>query len=531
MADAEPEIHPQRRISRIWLIPIVALVLAIWMVIYTLRSQGPEITIVFSDADGIEAGTTKIKALSLEVGRVESARLSDDQKQISITARLQPGAEPLLREDTQFWVVRPRIGSSGVSGLGTLLSGSYIQLSPGTGNPGRRGFTGFDVPPATPIGTPGLHFEILSSRVSAVGRGDPILYEGFPIGRIESAEFDLTRRKARYAAFIEARYEELVSTSTRFWNASGISLSASANGVELRSESLQTLLGGGVALGLPDGIAPGDRVTDGAVFELFPDLASAADRGYLYSIEYVVKFSRSVRGLKPGAPVEFRGIRVGEVERILLEDFAAGVRGEADDSIPVLIRIQPGPQGLPDTKEGTEKLRTTIRSAVENGMRVTLESGNLLTGSLYLAANFYPDAPAAKIGEYAGRPTLPVIDTGFAEIQTKLSAALDKVNDLPVEETIRRVNQSLAALNGILDSKATQSLPSSLDLTLVELRNSLSSVSEDSELQRNLRDVIVNLDETLITLKAVLSTLEEQPNALIFNRKPKADPMPSPRAR
>jgi paraquat-inducible protein B len=260
MTEAKATVSERRRISAIWLVPIVALVLGIWMVIHTLRSQGPEITVVFSSGASIEAGKTKIKFRDVEVGRVESVGLADDHESVVVTARLDKGAAPLLREDTQFWVVRPRVGPGGVSGVGTLLSGGYLQLAPGTGKEGRRDFVGLDEPPVTPAGTPGLHFKLVAEHSGSVGSGAPILYKGFRVGRIESAEFDVASQKMQYGAFIEAPYDELVTSATRFWNASGISVSATADGIQVQTASLEAVLVGGVVFGLPEGVEPGGPV-------------------------------------------------------------------------------------------------------------------------------------------------------------------------------------------------------------------------------------------------------------------------------
>lgn len=526
MSDAEARVSERRRISFIWVVPIVALLLGIWMVIYTLESEGPEITIVFSNAEGIEAGKTKLKVLSVEVGTVESAVLGDDHETVVVIARVDKVAAPLLRDDTQFWVVRPRIGTGGVSGLGTLLSGGYIQLAPGTGSEGRRDFVGLDEPPVTPAGTPGLKFELLSDRAGGVTSGDPILYKGFTVGRIESADFDIKSHKMHYGAFIGAPYDDLVTSATRFWNASGISLSATADGFEVDTDSLEAVLIGGVAFGLPDGLEPGKPISNGASFELYESRASVDERPYKTSLEYVVQFPQSVRGLRPGAPVEYRGIRIGQVERILLAELAAeGNRGHGSP-IPVLLRVEPGRLELPDSERGAAIMKKTVATGVANGIRATLATGSLITGSLYVSFDVFPDAPPAEIGSFAGRPTIPTIATGLAGIEQKVTALLDKMNALPLEDTLAGAENTLADLNRILGSDQTQALPASLESTLAELQATLQSLSGGSELQEGLLDTVAELDRTLRSLRGLVSSLEEQPNSLIFNRVPGEDPRP-----
>ncbi len=526
MAEASATVSERRRISKIWVVPIVALVLGLWMVLYTLQTQGPEVTIVFSTAEGIEAGKTRIKLRSVEVGLVESAGLGDDMESVVVKARIDKAAAPLLRDDTQFWVVRPRIGKEGVSGIGTLLSGGYIQLAPGSGREGRREFVGREEPPVTPAGTPGLSLRLTSDRAGSVGTGDAVLYKGFRVGRVESSEFEVESQRMHYGVFIEAPYDDLLTSSTRFWNASGFSLSTTADGVELHTGSLETILSGGVAFGLPEGMEPGSPLESGAAFELYPDYKSVNARPYRHGLHYVVDFEQSVRGLRPGAPVEYRGLPVGRVERILLQELVAdGLTGEGT-SIPVLLRLEPGRLELPDSEVGVKALRDAISSAVSNGFRASLATGSLLTGSLYVTLDMYPDAEPAVMGEFAGHPTIPSVASGLEGIQQQVFALLEKLNALPLEDVADSAAQAVAHLEALMASRELQALPASLEATMVELERVLASVSDDSLLQERLGRTLGELERTLESLQAVLGTLEDQPSSVLFPREPELDPEP-----
>ncbi len=515
MSDTEATVSERRRISKIWIVPIIAVLLGAWMVYFTWSNQGPEITIVFKTAEGIEAGKTKLKALSVEIGLVERVTLGEDLESVEVVAQLERSAIPLLREDSQFWVVRPRVGSGGISGLGTIVTGGYIELTPGEGEPGRRDFVGLEDLPVTPVGTPGLQLTFTSERAGSVGTGDPILYHGFRVGRVESTKFDMEDQHVHYGAFIEAPYDKLITSNTRFWNASGISFSATADGIEVDVGSLQSMLFGGVAFGLPDGIDTGKPVENGASFELYSDFASVNERPYRYGIEYVVRFARSVRGLKRGAPVEWRGLPIGKVERILMEEMitASSMRGQGEP-IAVLLRLEPGRLTMSDTEESAETLRRTIEVGVKNGIRATLATGNLLTGSLYVALDMYRDEPTAEVGEFAGRPTIPTIASGLGGIEVKLSTLLDKLNDRPVDQilatadsTLRELRDTIAEVRTLVASDGVQSLPSDLEATLAELERTLHSVEE------------------------LARTLEERPSSLIFASDPEPDPEPTVGAR
>ena len=517
---AEAKVTKRRGISGIWVVPIVAVLLGAWMVFYTWSNEGPEVTITFTTAEGIEAGKTKIKARSVVVGIVESVLLGDDFESVVVTAKLERNAIPLLREDTQFWVVRARIGMGGVSGLGTILSGGYLELSPGAGKKGRREFDGLEIPPMTPVGTPGVHLRLVSEQAGSVGAGDPIYYKGYRAGRIENTHFDVDTQEVRYSAFIDAPFDDLVTTATHFWNVSGISFSATADGISLSTGSLQSLLFGGVAFGLPDGMAPGSPVADGTVYDLYPNEPAINERPYRYAVEYVVAFDRSVRGLKPGAPVEYRGLPSGRVERILLEELAetndaSGRRGEGSP-IPVLIRLEPGRLAMGDSPKGIQTLQEAIRLSVGNGLRANLATGSLITGSLYVALDMYPDEAAAEVGSFAGRPTIPTIAGGLEAIEHRVTKLLDKLNRLPLDDVTRSANATLKAADNTLVE---------LQRTVEELRLLLASDGIQT-LPASVETSLEELDRTLRSVNALARTLEEQPNALIFPRNQGNDPEP-----
>ncbi len=519
MAEAKVSAAKRRRVSPVWVVPIVAVLLGAWMVFYTWQTEGPSITLVFATAEGIEAGKTKVKARSVEMGIVESVELGEDLESVVVTAKLERGAIPLLREDTQFWVVRARIGMGGISGLGTVLSGGYIEMAPGTGKLGRREFRGLETPPVTPANAPGLHLTLLSERAGSVSTGDGISYRGYRVGRVESSEFDVASQEMRYGAFIEEPYDGLVNSRTRFWNASGITVSATAEGFELQTGSLQSVLFGGISFGLPEGVAPGAPVEDGASFRLFRNPEAINQRPHQYGVEYVVQFARSVRGLLPGAPVEYRGLRSGQVERILLKELADARDGQNEGSgqpIPVLIRLEPGLLEFGDSEAGLALLKETVEASVANGLRATLSTGSLLTGSLYVALDMHPDEPPAELGSFAGRPTIPTISSGLEALEQRVARLLDKLNALPLDDVARSANATLR----------------SADDTLVELRHTVAELrllmaSEDFQrLPRSLETSLAELDRTLRSVNALARTLEDQPNALVFPRQHVEDPEP-----
>ena len=533
MTEVTASVKPGRKLPVIWLVPIVAAVLGIWLVVYNYLTEGPTITITFATAEGIQPGKTKIKALSVELGVVESAELTEDLSRVVVTAQLERYAKPLLREDTQFWVVRPRVGPGGISGLGTILSGGYIRLEAGNGKVGKKQFEGLDAPPVTPAGTPGLSLVLESARAGSVTAGDPVLYRGYRVGAVETADFDPDSQRVTYDLFVNEPYDALVTQNTRFWNASGVTLKAGAEGLEVELGSLQTLLVGGVTFDLLDGVLPGPRAEDGDTFALFANKDAAGRKSYDNHVDYVVSFTQSVRGLAAGAPVEYRGIRVGTVQRLMIKELAADKIQGQGDPIPVLIRIEPARLGLPDSPEAVAQMVNAISAGVPRGMRATLRSANLLTGSSLIAIDYYPDAAAAELGEFAGYPEVPTLAGGIAGLEQKLNDLLAKLNDLPLAPAVQNLNATLVSLRdtvetirGALTGEEAREITASISSALNEINATLDSISPDSPVGDRLNRTLGDLNQTLRNLESLTRTLSDKPNTLIFSPPVSVDPVP-----
>ncbi len=526
MTDAHATVAKKRGINLVWVVPIVAVALGVWMVIYTIQSQGPTITLQFSTAEGLEEGKTKVKLLNVDIGLVEDVAINPDLESVTVRALLEPEAERLLKSDTQFWVVRPRIGKGGVSGLGTLLSGGYIQVAPGKTGEYEEDFVGLEEPPVTPSGTPGIRVVITTENANSIGPGDAVLYKGYQVGRVETEFFDIEENLLRYEVFIDAPYSDQLTQRHRFWEVSGVSAKLGADGIQVDTGSLETVLFGGVEVGLPLGVEDGPPAQAAEVFKLYSSFDEVNERPYRYSLEYVVVFPQSVRGLLPGAPVEFRGLRMGQVERIMLTELTAN-DDDQEEGIPVLIRIEPARLDMPDSPEGIERMRETIRVATtENGMRATLATGNIITGSLFVTMDLFPGMGNGEMGVYADRPTIPTAPSGIEGITQKLTMFLDKLNGLNLDATVDNANDMIASIDALVAGPQMQQLPGTLDDAIAELRTTLASLSSESELQARLLPTITELERTLTSLRLLLDTLDEQPNSLIFNREYREDPQP-----
>jgi paraquat-inducible protein B len=537
MDEAKPAIATGPKMSAVWVLPLIALVLGAWVVFYTLSTRGPAVEVRFASAQGLTAQKTKVKYRDVEIGVVQSIRLGHRGGGVVATIQLQPEAEELLGDDARFWVVTARVGAGSVTGLETLLSGAYVEMSPAETMSKKREYEGLEKPPWTAPGAAGIRLQLSSKHAHSLGPGDAVVYHGFKVGRVESSSFDPISRTVSYQIFIDAPYDALIDSSVRFWDISGISLQMDAGGFQLSMGSLQTILLGGITFGTPEGMRKGLPVESGIAFRLHKNYAEVMQDPYRYGIYYVVEFSQSIRGLKPGAPVEYRGINLGYVVRIMLEEMLLENSLEGTGGpIPVLIYLEPGRLEVGDTLELAERLRESIAASVSNGMRANLASGNLLTGAMYVNLDFFPDAEQKTLGSYGEYASIPTIGGDFGRIMQQVTQFLEKLNKLPLDATFTGVNAAVAelqgnlgALRGILDDADTQALAGQLLQVLQRLEQVAGGLTPDSPAYQSLNASLRELNLTLKNFSDLSRTISEKPNALIMPVEIPADPIPEAR--
>lgn len=544
-----PVVSARRSISTIWLLPLIALAISGWMVYHDWANRGQLISIHFVTAEGIEVGKTKIKVRNVEIGRVESLSLNYPSNDVIINARIEPESIELLHGDSEFWVVRPRIGASGISGLGTLLSGAYIEMNPGQHGEPPAQYYGLESPPVASASEPGLRLKLASSEGFSLNVGDKVLFRGFPVGRIERIQFDTKDREALYGIFIQAPYDRLVNSESRFWNISGVNLNLSSEGVNFHAGSLDTLISGGIAF---DQLTEHDSddasiepAKPGQRYRLHPDFNSVREAPFDHYNEYLLMFDESVRGLLPGAPVEFRGVKLGSVERISFR--RDELNYETDPRIPVIIRMEPGRLGFPDSEEVLMQSHLQMLYWVNRGMRASLKPGNLLTGSLFVDLDLYPDAEAAHVERMGDYRVLPTVSSGFARIEAKLLSILNKMEQLQIEPVlaqaqqtlhqaqsslhtgelaIKQMENTLKQIENLTTNPQVQAVPEEINATLKEIRLTAQGLSPDSRLYQEMNRSLRTLQQTMEQLQPVLQALDQKSNALIFEAPKGPDIIP-----
>jgi paraquat-inducible protein B len=447
----ESRVVPKKRtrLSLVWVIPIVAAAAGVWIAVTKILSEGPRITIVFQSAEGLEANKTKIRYNGLDVGVLTSLRLADDHHHVIAAAQMDPKAKDFLVKDTKFWVVRPRISGLNISGLSTLISGNYIGVELGQSQESERNYVALDTPPLVSGDTPGRFFILKTSELGSIGEGAPIYFRHLPAGQVVSYELNKGGEGLNVKVFVQAPYDQYVTPNTRFWEASGIDMSLSANGLRLQTESLMSILAGGVAFETPATgplLPPAEADT---AFTLFNDRSEAFRPPPRDPYTFLLVFKQSsVRGLAPGAPVEIGGVTIGEVTEVSPQ-FDVKTH---EFSVPVTVSVDPARYGVkflnvPGDEDATLRHRKVMDILVAHGLRGHLKTANLLTGSLYVAVDFFPDMPPAAVDWTQNPALLPTLPGKTEEIEMSVANLLKNLN-----LTLTNANK-LIEPNSVLDTE------------------------------------------------------------------------------
>jgi paraquat-inducible protein B len=538
--DAIPSAVPGKPRARwlqpVWIVPIVAAIIGGWLALQGFLDRGPTITIHFRSAEWLEAGKTKIKYKEVDVGTVRSIRIEDDRKTVVVTAEMSRHApRGLLVEDTRFWVVRPRISGGHVSGLSTLLAGAYIGTDPGKSNVEKREFVGLETPPAVTSDLPGHQFTLAADDLGSVDIGTPVYYRGLSVGQVVSTELAKDGKQVMVAIFVQAPYDQYVTSASRFWNASGVDLAFDATGLRVDTQSLVSVLVGGIAFESAEDASAETRAQAPATFTLWHNRAEAMRPRETVVETYALTFEQSVRGLKVGSQVDFRGVVLGEVSKIELDYDPAHVRFRTVVEIrfyPERLQARARAQGKKAEPDANPKQR--MQRFVNAGFRAQLRAENLITGQQYVALDFFPNMPPAFVDFSKSPPELPTVAASLAEIQESLAAIVKKLEKVPFDvigEDLRKALVGLRATLAKVDNlavKLDQQVAPELQKTLEQARRTLQSaegaLGQDSPLRGDLHDTLQEVSRASEAVRALMDYLERQPDALIRGRREGKNP-------
>jgi paraquat-inducible protein B len=509
----------------VWVVPIVAAVIGISLLIRNWQDEGPRITISFLSGEGVQVGKTLVKYRDVTVGRVSAVALSADHQTVVVSADLSKDAEGLLRADTEFWIVRPRIGVGTVSGLDTLLSGMYIGMKTGCATPRKRQFVGLENPPALSHGPRGRELQLHAARVGSLAVGAPLYFRQFQVGRVIDENL-LPDGSTRVTVFVDSPYDGFVKPVTRFWNASGIDVRLGADGLKVQTESLAAVLAGGLAF--DDGPAEAVPAAAGIPeqFALYKNEteAMAPPDGEPHFVR--MRFAQALRGLDVGAPVEFVGVDIGSVVAVDL-----GYERK-DRSFPVFVTAKLYPRRMGQAyevlaaqgkTESDETLAAFVGTLVDRGLRAQPRSASLLTGKLYIALDFLPASPRVAFDASVRPLELPAVNGTFQELEASIGQLVKKVNNLPLEQIAADLHTDLEDLHGTLSEFHIRVLPNAVD-TLSALQSTLDSANRtldvESPLQRGLTETLSESRSTLQAVRELADYIDRHPDALLRGRRP-----------
>jgi paraquat-inducible protein B len=512
--------------SLVWLVPLVAALVGIALVAKSVIDRGPTITISFSTAEGLEPGKTKVKYKDVDIGSVKTIRLSRDHTRVLVSVQLTKEADDFAVEDTRFWIVRPRIGTSGVTGLGTLLSGAYIGVDAGRSHESQSDFVGLEKPPAVTGDQKGRRFSLHGASLGSIDIGSPVYYRRVQVGQVVGFALDRDGTGVSIDVFVDSPYDQYVGLDSRWWHASGVDLRLDSSGLKLNTQSLATVIIGGLAFQSPPGEAIGPEAPDDTVFRLAGNEGDAMRAPDGPPLTVVMNFNQSLRGLSVGATVDFRGIELGEVTAI-------GVQYDPkarNFTMPVTMNLYPdrlGRRFRESVEQGGEAAgKQLLRTLVAHGLRGQLRTGNLLTNQLYIALDLFPKAAPVAIDVGRSPLELPTVPNTLDELQVQVADIARKLDQIPFDQISKNLNGTLQSANSLFKQLDTQLAPQARDTLAAAERTfgaAQSTLQQDSPLQSDMHQALTQLTQTLQTLNALADYLERHPESLLRgkNKDPK----------
>jgi paraquat-inducible protein B len=530
---------PKRRwtLQWVWVLPVLAAIVGGWLAVRAVMQDGPDITIRFKTAEGLEANKTRVKYKDVDIGVVKSVTLARDRAGIVVKAALSKSAQDLLVEDTHFWVVRARIAGGTVSGITTLFSGSYIGMDPGKSKESLREFEGLETPPVITTGLQGKQFVLRADDIGSLDVGSPVYFRRLEAGRVIAYELDKEGTGVILRVFVNAPYDRYVTTNARFWHASGIDVALDANGLRINTESLASVVVGGLSFQAPDGTTPQPAAPENAAFTLHETRAQAMKDPITRTERYALVFPESVRGLGIGSPVDFRGLIVGEVKAINAsfdrERRELSMRVEIDFWPERLFRGRgrngnPAPQGTP-----------SLTRLIEHGLRAQLRSANLLTGQQYVALEVVKGARTVSMDVARVPPEIPTIPGVAQELQTTIASIAKKLDSIRFEQIGNDLQGTLQTATKVLNQVDKDIAPAARD-TLVEAKQTMiegrqavadarkalasieRTVANAEPLPLEASDTMREIGRAAQSFRVLADYLERHPEAVIRGKKPDA---------
>ncbi|KQQ56349.1 mammalian cell entry protein [Pseudomonas sp. Leaf127] len=531
-APASPEIKSRRvRISLVWLVPIVAGLIGLSMAVHDWLNIGPKITVSFQTAEGLEANKTQVKYKNVVIGMVTAIELSEDRSHVQATIELNNSAGPFTRVDSQYWVVRPRIGAHGVSGVDTLLSGAFIGADAGSAEQTKDTFIGLETPPPITFGEKGKRFILHTDDLGSLDIGSPIYYRRIQVGQVVGYNLSEDGKGVDIQIFINSPNDKYITTDTRFWNASGVDVTVGASGLKINTQSLASIVSGGIAFREPNWSPDTKPADENAEFRIFDDQAAALAPPDGEPRYIRMRFNQSLRGLAVNSPVDFLGVNIGRVVSVDLD------YDPVTKTFPGIVGalIYPKRLGAADSKlqklagggDPDEQSARILGAFVSNGLRAQARTGNLLTGQLYIAMEFDPKAAKVAFDPKARPLEIPTVPGSFDKLQEQLQAFVDKLGRLPIDELAGNLNGTLSELQKTLKTVNGSVLPQmrgALQQAEKTLATANDTLDEDSPGRQQLGQAMEEVQRAARSMRVLTDFLGRQPESLIRGRSSESAP-------
>src|SRR3984893_2635837 len=495
-----------RRLSMIWIVPLVAVAIGAWLAWDTLSKEGPTIKITFESGEGLQPAQSQLKYKDIVFGTVKSLALSPDQTHVVVTVATTRQAERLLTEGTIFWVVKPRLFAGNISGIETLLSGSYIGMLPAAeAGKSQRDFAGREDPPVLGAHVPGRTFLLKSKRIGAVSVGSPIFFRDLNVGEVLGWDIADMAEYVTIHAFVRAPYDSYVHDETRFWNASGVSIKLGGTGIDVQMESPKALLLGGVAFETPVAEIHTAETSEDHVFPLFADRETANAASYTRKISAISYFSGSVSGLAPGAAVTVHGLKVGEVTDVRLTYDAA------KDAVLAPVRYEIEPERVIGVGHRVFKTEAEgVDALLKKGLRASLQSASVITGQQIVELEFDADAAPAAVTMDGPDYLVPATEGGgFAGLTASATELLNKVNQMPFEQIGKNLDGILKSVSDLAQGPQMKKALTELAGMLASAQNMVQNLNSGlSPAAKQLPEVTAGLQKTLANANKLVLSLD-----------------------
>ncbi len=516
-----------RRFPVVWLLPLIALLIGGWLVVKAIVEKGPEVVIQFQTAEGIEEGKTLVKYRDVIVGKVKTVRFAEDLTHVLVTAEMVPGMERHLIESTRFWVVRPRVDSGEISGLGTLISGAYVAMDPGKEGDETQEFVGLETPPVIKSNERGTVYHLRAEKASSLSVGAPVYYRQIAVGQVTGYRLAKDHAFVDVDVFIEAPHDYYVRKGSRFWNVGGVDVSIDPEGVRVELESFASLISGGIAFETPLSLSNGEQAPEDTVFRLYPNYARTREKPVSRGYRYRVDLSGDVRGLQVSAPVELMGVRVGTVMEI---DPYLDLKGKQARRT-IFVELEAEKMLRTEARDGLkgDQLEKAVESRVEDllarGLRARLETTNLLTGQKIIDLDLMADVKPVKLTSLDGYPVLPAAPGELEQLGEALTQTLAKLEKLPLDRMVRNADQMMVSLDKLAQA-AGKALPSllentheALDATDEAMRGVDALVSEEGALGTEFYAAVRELQLAARAVRLMAEYLERHPESLLKGKE------------